>query len=82
MIRSAKRNRQFVMATHNANIPVLGDAELIVGLTPKGEAGGGTAAVAPEHIGSIDEPSVRELVEEVLEGGRHAFETRRVKYGF
>ena len=82
MIRSAKHNRQFVMATHNANIPVLGDAELIVGLTPKGEAGDGTAAVAPEHIGSIDEPSVRELVEEVLEGGRHAFETRRVKYGF
>lgn len=82
MIRRAKRNRQFVMATHNANIPVLADAELIVGLTPKGEAGDGTAAVAPEHIGSIDEPSVRELVEEVLEGGRHAFETRRIKYGF
>ncbi len=55
---------------------------LIVGLTPKGAAGDGTAAVAPEHIGSIDEPSVRELVEEVLEGGRNAFETRRVKYGF
>lgn len=82
MIRDAKRRRQFVMATHNANIPVLGDAELIVGLTPSGEAGDGTAAVTPKHIGSIDEPSVRELVEEVLEGGRHAFETRRVKYGF
>lgn len=82
MIRTAKRRRQFVMATHNANIPVLGDAELIVGLTPRGEAGEGKATVAREHIGSIDKRSVRELVEEVLEGGRHAFETRRVKYGF
>ena len=82
MIRKAKRRRQFVMATHNANIPVLGDAELIVGLTPSGEAEDGKATVLREHIGSIDKRSVRELVEEVLEGGRNAFETRRVKYGF
>lgn len=82
MIREAKRRRQFVLATHNANIPVLGDAELIAGLTPRGEAGEGTAAVEPGHIGAIDDKSVRELVEELLEGGRHAFETRRVKYGF
>ena len=82
MIREAKRRRQFVLATHNANIPVLGDAELIAGLTPRGEAGEGTATVEPGHIGAIDDKSVRELVEELLEGGRHAFETRRVKYGF
>ena len=28
-IKSEKRRRQFVFATHNANLPVLGDAELI-----------------------------------------------------
>jgi hypothetical protein len=33
-------------------------------------------------MGSIDSPTVRALVEEVLEGGREAFETRRRKYGF
>ena len=82
MIREAKRRRQFVLATHNANIPVLGDAELIAGLTPRGEAGEGTATVESGHIGAIDDKSVRELVEELLEGGRRAFETRRVKYGF
>ena len=82
MLRNAKPRRQFVMATHNANIPVLGDAELIVGLTPLGEPGRGRASIAPEHVGSIDERSVRELVGEILEGGKRAFETRRSKYGF
>lgn len=32
--------------------------------------------------GSIDSARVRELVEEILEGGREAFEMRRLKYGF
>ena len=81
-IRAEKRLRQFVFSTHNANIPVLGDAELILGLTASGEADGGTTKVPLRHTGSIDEQSVRELVEEVLEGGKMAFETRRLKYGF
>ena len=81
-IREEKRRRQFLFSTHNANIPVLGDAELIIGLTASGEAKGGNAKVASEHMGSIDMPAVRELVEEILEGGRDAFETRRLKYGF
>jgi hypothetical protein len=33
-------------------------------------------------MGSIDVPAVRELVEELLEGGKEAFEMRRLKYGF
>ena len=77
-----KRRRQFIFATHNANIPVLGDAELIVGLTAFGEAGQGKAKLSQEHMGSIDMRPVRELVEEVLEGGKDAFEMRRLKYGF
>jgi DNA repair ATPase RecN len=81
-MREEKQRRQFIFSTHNANIPVLGDAELILGLSPSGEANGGRARIAPEHIGSIDSQSVRELVEEILEGGREAFETRRRKYGF
>ena len=81
-IREEKRRRQFVFSTHNANIPVLGDAELILGLHASGEASGGRAFISPEHMGSIDTPSVRALVEEVLEGGKTAFETRRRKYGF
>lgn len=81
-MREEKRQRQFVFATHNANIPVLGDAEQIVGLRALGEAGTGRAEVPTELTGSIDSQKVRELVEELLEGGREAFELRRLKYGF
>ena len=81
-MREEKRRRQFIFTTHNANIPVLGDAELIMGLTPSGEAEQGKATIRPEHVGSIDAPAVRELVEDILEGGKDAFETRRRKYGF
>ena len=81
-MRDGKRRRQFLFSTHNANIPVLGDAELILGLNASGEAGGGHATIAPEHVGSIDADPVRALVEELLEGGQDAFERRRRKYGF
>lgn len=77
-MREEKRRRQFVFSTHNANIPVLGDAELIAGLT----ASGGQAKIPRDQLGSIDVTTVRELVEEVLEGGKDAFELRRLKYGF
>ena len=82
IIRHEKRRRQFVFSTHNANIPVLGDAELILGLDATGEAMEGHAKIASEHMGSIDSQPVRELVEEILEGGKAAFEMRRSKYGF
>lgn len=81
-MREEKRRRQFLFSTHNANIPVLGDAELILGLSASGEADAGGAKVAPEHMGAIDTRPVRELVEELLEGGEDAFERRRRKYGF
>ena len=81
-MREEKRRRQFLFSTHNANIPVLGDAELIVGLSPSGDAEEGSARIAPEHVGSIDAQPVRKLVEELLEGGEDAFERRRRKYGF
>jgi energy-coupling factor transporter ATP-binding protein EcfA2 len=82
IMRQEKRRRQFVFSTHNANIPVLGDAELIVGLSASGEAKDGSARIAKEHMASIDAKPVRELVEEILEGGKTAFEMRRLKYGF
>jgi hypothetical protein len=81
-MRDEKQRRQFLYSTHNANIPVLGDAELIIGLSATGEAEHGRARIAREHMGSIDAQPVRELVEEILEGGKEAFERRRRKYGF
>jgi hypothetical protein len=81
-IRAEKRRRQFVFSTHNANIPVLADAELIVGLSARGETPAGAAFTAPDHAGSIDAAPIRDLVEQILEGGRVALETRRLKYGY
>ncbi len=82
IVRYEKRQRQFVFSTHNANIPVLGDAELILGLVASGEAGDGHAEIPAGNAGSIDTPSVRELLAETLEGGKDAFDLRRSKYGF
>lgn len=81
-MRQEKRRRQFIFATHNANIPVLGDSELIAGLDASGEAEQGRAEIPVMHMGSIDAHPVRDLVEEILEGGKEAFEMRRLKYGF
>jgi energy-coupling factor transporter ATP-binding protein EcfA2 len=81
-MREEKRKRQFIFSTHNANIPVLGDAEQIVGLLPVVEGGIEHATIPDELCGSIDTPAVKELVKELLEGGQEAFEFRRQKYGF
>jgi hypothetical protein len=78
-LRQEKERRQFVVATHNANIPVLGDAELILVMKAETQNGGLRGRV--ERSGSIDDPDLREAVELVLEGGKQAFELRRLKYG-
>lgn len=81
-MKEEKRKRQFVFSTHNANIPVLGDAELIIGLSTGMRNESVQGRVSESHMGSIDIDPVREMVEEILEGGKAAFEMRRRKYGF
>lgn len=77
-LRAAKTERQFVFATHNANIPVFGDAEWI-----------GVCSASENHAempigaqGSIDIPEIRNQVANILEGGKEAFMLRKEKYGF
>ncbi len=77
-LRTAKTERQFLFATHNANIPVFGDAEWI-GVC---SASGDHAEMTPEAQGSIDIPAIRDQVANILEGGREAFMQRKEKYGF
>jgi hypothetical protein len=81
-MKDEKRKRQFVFSTHNANIPVLGDAELIIGLSTGIQNEAVQGRIGERHMGSIDMQPVREMVEEILEGGKTAFEMRRLKYGF
>ncbi len=81
-VRGSKRNRQLVFASHNANIPVLGDADQIIGLQAVERDGVVLGELDPRGVGSIDHRPVRDLVEELLEGGKEAFEMRRYLYGF
>ncbi len=76
-IRENKIKRQYIFATHNANIPVFGDAELIVAM----EELDGQGKVSEGGIGSIDSVGVRNKVIQILEGGPEAFRMREEKYG-
>lgn len=72
-IRRVKRRRQLVFITHNANIPVLGEADLVVVMDSDGRTG------FVKKSGSVDD--CRDEIIELLEGGRRAFELRRQRYG-
>lgn len=77
-LRDAKTSRQFLFATHNANIPVFGDAEWIGVFTAAENQG----SLGLEAQGSIDVPVIRDQVASILEGGRDAFIQRKEKYEF
>jgi DNA repair exonuclease SbcCD ATPase subunit len=66
--------RQFIFVTHNANVPVLGEAEVVVAM----EAGNGKGA--PAAYGRWDDPPVMERIMSVMEGGREAFARRQKAY--
>lgn len=69
-LREVKRHRQVIVVTHNANIVVNGDAELIVALAARG------GQTQKECAGSLQEKKVRETICQVMEGGREAFDQR------
>ena len=77
-IRKSKLARQFIFATHNANIPVFGDAEWIGVFNVLD----GKASMPNEQQGGIDIPKIQVLAADILEGGKSAFNQRREKYGF
>lgn len=75
-LRRLKGRRQVILATHNANIVVNGDADQVIHL----EATANRGWVA--HSGSIDEPTVRNAIIGTVDGGEEAFRMRKLKYGF
>jgi chromosome segregation protein len=76
----AKQKRQIVFASHNANLVVNGDAELVAWCDNRTSGDQSRGIVAGE--GAIDVPAVREAIEKIMEGGKAAFNLRREKYGF
>jgi ABC-type lipoprotein export system ATPase subunit len=65
---------QIIFTTHNANIPVLGNAERVLQLGSNGRRGYILAAA------SLDEPVVVSAISTVMEGGAEAFEQRAKFY--
>ena len=69
-LRQTKQSRQVIIVTHNPNIVVHGDAELVISL----ESGKGQTRI--KSMGGLQESEVRAEVCRVMEGGQEAFENR------
>jgi hypothetical protein len=72
-IKDLKSERQLIFVTHNANIPVVGDADRVMAM----------GMLSPERaeltgVGDVEE--MRESIIDLLEGGREAFELRSRTY--
>jgi hypothetical protein len=72
-IKNLKTKVQFIFATHNANIPVLGDSEQVIACEYK------TETITPV-IGSIDSKIIQEKIVHIMEGGSEAFNRRKEIY--
>lgn len=91
VLRVQKFRRQFLVVTHNANVVVNGDAEMIValerGVDEQGRVNGHLRKAKDDRgrlaevTASYDLPQTRTAVAEILEGGERAFELRGLKYG-
>jgi type III restriction enzyme len=77
---TAKTRRQFTFASHNANLVVNGDAELVIccDYLKAGDQTGGYI----KALGSIDSPIIKVEITSVTEGGKEAFKLHKEKYGF
>jgi len=73
LIRKLKPSVQFIFATHNPNITVLGDAEQIIGCSYIDEK-------VKIQSGALDAPEQQEMIVDIMEGGKDAFERRKEIY--
>ena len=73
--RSAKKKRQIIVATHNANLVVNTDAEQII----VAECQNGQLSY---RAGTLEDLNIRNSITTILEGGDEAFKRREEKYGY
>lgn len=76
ILTDLKEKRQIIVATHNPNIVVSGDAEQVIVLEAQSDTKGICA-----RSGSIDTPEIVDSVLDLMEGGKEAFLTRQRRYG-
>lgn len=70
-----KESCQFIFATHNPNVPVLGDCEQLIRCQS-------LDAAIDCLIGGIDNPDMQTEIVKIMEGGEDAFKRRKQIYQF
>ncbi|MDR1026336.1 MAG: AAA family ATPase [Lactobacillus sp.] len=79
-IWEAKKCRQLIFTSHNANLVVNGDAELVICCDYKDSSDQTRGGIKIE--GAIDKSGVKDEITSIMEGGEKAFRLRKDKYGF
>jgi hypothetical protein len=77
--RRARERRQVIIVTHNANLVVNSDADQVIVAASEPNPAGGLPTVTYQ-CGSIENPAIRRLVCDILEGGEQAFRDRERRY--
>lgn len=77
IIRALKEQRQIIVATHNPNVPVSGDAEQIAVFCASTRSSCESIAQ-----GSVDCDDIVGHVKAIMEGSEEAFRIRAEKYGY
>ena len=73
-IKQIKENRQVIVITHNANIPVIGDAEYIVSMDSN------SRYLKIHTTGMLENADVKKEICAIMEGGEDAFKLRATRY--
>lgn len=73
LLRDIKVDRQFIFATHNANFPVLGDAEIVAACDLNDDQ-------IEVQAASIDSRECQAKIVRIMEGGTEAFDRRKIIY--
>jgi ABC-type cobalamin/Fe3+-siderophores transport system ATPase subunit len=87
-LRASRWHRQLIVISHNANIPVLGDAEHVIALENRAgslslkcsdiDARGTKQRI--HHHGPVEYEVVRKDIQSIMEGGVAAFVRREQRY--
>jgi energy-coupling factor transporter ATP-binding protein EcfA2 len=75
-IKNAKARRQIIMVTHNPNLAVVCDADQVVHASIDKTDGNRITYTS----GSLEDPRIAQLIVDVLEGTKPAFDLRDAKY--
>jgi hypothetical protein len=76
-IKDAKGRRQVIMVTHNPNLAVVCDADQIIHCRLDKADGSRVLYTS----GSLEDPHIAQMIVDVLEGTKPAFDLRDAKYG-